>query len=269
MKAKTLILGILVIFITNTISSQDIIVKKDKSEIKAKIIEIQESLIKYNLFDFPNESPRTISLSNVFMVIHESGRRETFGDVKEEKPVQSVIQNTESVNQPQYQEAQTNNYYPLRLFGRLSGQIWHEEGLSDFFGTNALFGAGIEKQVSDHFKFGGDLDFASKTKDGATLNYTQFGGFVKFSWGFFGGESILFYSQLGIKGISLNALEDSYSEKASGIGFSALIGLEIPLSRKVTLNLGWDSVFGNVDYDGEKLNVGNETFSAGLLFNLR
>lgn len=99
------------------------------------------------------------------------------------------------------------------------------------------------------------------------LIYTQFGGFAKFSWGFFGSKSTLFYSQLGIKGISLKDVEDSYSEKANGIGFSALIGLEIPLGEKVTLNLGWDSVFGNLDFNGDKINVGNEVFSGGLLFN--
>jgi len=252
---KILTLGILVTFVTNALFSQDIIVKNDKSEIKAKIIEIQETSIKYKLFEFLEGPLRNISVSDVFMIVYENGKRETFGTI-EEKPVQSS------------QGVSTPSYYPLRGFGRISGQIWGNEDLSEFFGTNPLYGAGIEKQISDHFKFGADFDFASKTKDETILRYTQFGGFVKFSWGDFGGKNVLFYSQLGVKAISLKDIEDGYSEKANGAGFSALIGLEIPLSKKVILNIGWDSIFGNLDFEGEKINIGNEVFFGGLLFNL-
>ncbi len=256
MKTKVLILGILVAFATNALFSQDVIVKKDKSEIKAKIIEIQEASIKYKLFEFLDGPLRNISISDVFMIIYENGKRETFGTV-EEKPVRI----SQGVSAPP-------SYYPLRGFARISGQTWHNEGLSEFFGTNPLYGIGIEKQISNHFKFGADFDFASETKDEITFIYNQFGGFVKYSFMNFGGNDILFYSELGVKGVSLKGIEEDYSEKGSGIGFSALIGLEIPLGEKIILNLGWNSVFASINFDGENINVGNEIFSGGLIFNL-
>lgn len=261
MKRKILILGILVAFATNALFSQDLIIKNDKSEIKAKVIEIQEASIKYKLFDFQEGPLRSISTSDVFMIIYESGRRETFGTAEEEKPIQSPINSFS-------QEVSASSYYPLRAFARISGQAWHNEGLSKFFGTNALYGIGIEKQISNHFKFGADFDFTSKTKDEITFTYNQFGGFVKYSFADFSSTNILFYSELGIKGISLKGVDDNSSLKGSGIGFSALIGLEIPLGEKVLLNLGWNSVFSNINFDGENVDVGNEIFSGGLIFNL-
>jgi hypothetical protein len=238
---------------------------RDGSQIKGKVIEFEGDLIKYKPFDFLDGPTRSILISNVSKIGYENGRVENFIIV--ETPQKAVpIQQAEipQVQNPPIEE-QNTSYYPLRIFGRLSGQIWHNEGLSEFFGTNLLYGAGIEKQVSNHFKFGADVDFASKTKDGITFVYTQFGGFIKFSWGNFG-EGVVIYSELGVKGISLKGIEGEYSEKYNGIGFSALLGLEIPLGKKVILNLGWNSIFSNVDVDGENLNVGNEIFSAGFLF---
>jgi len=58
----------------------------------------------------------------------------------------------------------------MSIFLRVSGQIWHNEGLSEFFGTNVLYGAGIEKQVSNHFKFGADADLHLKQKKELLFN---------------------------------------------------------------------------------------------------
>lgn len=145
--------------------------------------------------------------------------------------------------------------------------MWHNEGLSDFFGTNALFGGGIETQISDHFRFGADIDFTSKTDEGIVLKYTQFGGFIDFSWGIFGGRKSLIYSELGFKGVFLKGIEGDYAENGKGLGFSVALGVEIPLGRKVILDLGWNSIFSSIDFEGENVNVGSEIFSGGLIFN--
>jgi hypothetical protein len=278
MKTKLFFLVILVTFVTNSVFSQDIIVKKDKSTVRAKIIEIGETSIKYNLFEFPNEPPRIIQISNIREIIYESGRVETFGDVEEAKetvketkvivPVQTEVKAEVSAKANEPVETQQNvSYYPWGAFGRISAQLWNNVDLSEFFGTNMLYGGGIEKQIFNHFIIGADFDFASKTKDEMTLTYTQIGGFIKFSWANFGTKTLLLYSQFGVRGVSFKNTEADYSSTATGIGFSALLGLEIPLGEKVTLNLAWDSVFANVTSEGETTKAGSEIFSGGIIIH--
>ena len=65
--------------------SQDIIVKINKSEIEAKVVEIQEGFIKYKLYEDLNGPLRNIQVSDVFMIIYETGKRETFPTVPNKK----------------------------------------------------------------------------------------------------------------------------------------------------------------------------------------
>lgn len=61
-----------------TAYAQDIIVKTDKSEIKSKVLEIAEDVIKYKQFDFLDGPTYNIKKAEVFMVIYKNGKRETF-----------------------------------------------------------------------------------------------------------------------------------------------------------------------------------------------
>jgi len=58
--------------------AQDVILKKDGSEIIAKVIEITEQQIKYNDFDFQTGPIRNINISEVFMIKYENGQKEVF-----------------------------------------------------------------------------------------------------------------------------------------------------------------------------------------------
>jgi len=73
--------------------SQDIIVKKDGSEIKAKVVEIDLQKIKYKEFDFQNGPIRNIDKSDVFMIIYQNGKRENFNNdnpqLKEQKKIKT------------------------------------------------------------------------------------------------------------------------------------------------------------------------------------
>ena len=59
-------------------NAQDIILKKDASEIKAKVLEITDQQIKYKEFDFQDGPTRNINISEVFMITYENGKREVF-----------------------------------------------------------------------------------------------------------------------------------------------------------------------------------------------
>ncbi|MCC3158447.1 hypothetical protein LJ737_14450, partial [Hymenobacter sp. 15J16-1T3B] len=58
--------------------AQDVIIKNDKSEISAKVIEITEDHIKYRLFDFLEGPLYNVRKTDVWMIIYEKGRREKF-----------------------------------------------------------------------------------------------------------------------------------------------------------------------------------------------
>lgn len=78
MKIKLLSLGILVISLSNTLFSQDIIYLKDGSELKAKIIELTSEFVKYKKFEQLEGPVRNLSISDLFMIIYQDGTREVF-----------------------------------------------------------------------------------------------------------------------------------------------------------------------------------------------
>jgi len=57
---------------------QDIIYKTDGTEIKSKILEIEEHTIKYKKFEQLDGPTRNISISDVFMIIYQDNTKEVF-----------------------------------------------------------------------------------------------------------------------------------------------------------------------------------------------
>jgi len=66
-----------------TANAQDVILKQDGSEIKAKVLEITDQQIKYKEFDFQDGPIRNINVSEVFMITYENGKREIFNKPNE------------------------------------------------------------------------------------------------------------------------------------------------------------------------------------------
>ena len=64
-------------------NAQDIILKQDGSEIKAKVLEITDQQIKYKEFDFQDGPIRNINASEVFMITYENGKKEVFNKPNE------------------------------------------------------------------------------------------------------------------------------------------------------------------------------------------
>ena len=76
-------------FIAN---AQDFILKQDGSEIKAKVLEITDQQIKYKEFDFQDGPIRNISVSEVFMITYENGKKEVFNKSNETNTASSIRQ---------------------------------------------------------------------------------------------------------------------------------------------------------------------------------
>jgi len=74
---KTLSLAFIMLLSLNAIA-QDIILKQDGSEIKAKVLEITDQQIKYKDFDFQSGPTRNINIPDVFMITYENGQKEVF-----------------------------------------------------------------------------------------------------------------------------------------------------------------------------------------------
>lgn len=81
---------LLIIFLSNIIHAQDIVVKLNNDEIKTKIIEITDETIKYKEFDFQDGPIRNIKISEVFMVLYENGKREKFTALESQASIENV-----------------------------------------------------------------------------------------------------------------------------------------------------------------------------------
>lgn len=86
---------ILILLISNIAFAQDIIVKKSGDEVKSKIIEITSSDIKFKDFGFQDGPTRNVPIAEVFMIIYENGKRETFNKEESNNNTYSNQNNSE------------------------------------------------------------------------------------------------------------------------------------------------------------------------------
>lgn len=75
---KKLIIGSVLVCISLCVSAQDVIVKKDGSTILSKVLEVNETNIKYKKFSNKTGPTYTIGIENVLSVNYENGEKETF-----------------------------------------------------------------------------------------------------------------------------------------------------------------------------------------------
>lgn len=73
--------------------SQDVIYKKDGSEIKAKIIEIEVENVKYKIHEQLDGPVRNIAKKDVFLIIYQDGTKEKFTDTSTINPNQDLSNN--------------------------------------------------------------------------------------------------------------------------------------------------------------------------------
>ncbi|MBP7809169.1 MAG: hypothetical protein KA163_07750 [Bacteroidia bacterium] len=79
--------------------AQDIIMKHDGDEIKSKIVEINESQIKYKRFDYLEGPTIVVSKASVFYIKYENGKKEVFEKANEKKS-EPVVSQVKEINQP-------------------------------------------------------------------------------------------------------------------------------------------------------------------------
>jgi len=142
---KHCILFVVLIMCILTVKGQDFIIKNDKTEIKAKVIEIQEEYIKYYLFESPEGPIRNIRITDVFMIIYSNGTRETFTNKNTEKT--EVIQAKESKSIVSYQDKNQEKKQNDKstnlgfIFGGKAGYyIPYSQNISEIYGGGFMGG---------------------------------------------------------------------------------------------------------------------------------
>lgn len=79
-----------------TLFSQDVITKQNGDEIKAKILEVTNTELKYKKFDNLEGPVFTMKLNEVFMILYQNGTKEVFNSSKN---VEETTQDSEQTYQ--------------------------------------------------------------------------------------------------------------------------------------------------------------------------
>lgn len=163
----------MIVFSSNILVAQDIIIKKNNDEIKSKIIEITDENIKYKEFDFQDGPTRNIKVSEVFMILYENGKREKFTALENQasnKIAPNVVVSNETVpvenpKQKSTKKKRKESYFALgagwgNSFGGtglklqfvINGKIGLHAG-GGYFNDEILYSGGIQYYFWDYMYF--------------------------------------------------------------------------------------------------------------------
>lgn len=87
--------------------TQDLIVKNDKTEIKSKVEEITDDVIKYKKFEMLDGPTYSINKREVFMIVYKNGTKEYIENTTPTQPIQ-ITNNTRNA-EPLSNRQETNN----------------------------------------------------------------------------------------------------------------------------------------------------------------
>jgi hypothetical protein len=112
---KIFLIAVSFVSILSVCNAQDIITKKSGEDIKAKILEVNQTEVKYKRFDNSNGPTFTILKSELLMVRYENGTKDIFKEVEEK--VEKKSTSTDLISKAK-QDAKTN------YKGQNSGAGW-------------------------------------------------------------------------------------------------------------------------------------------------
>ena len=99
MKLRKLIL--IVLLLTGySATAQDLIIKMDKKEVKAKVLEVAEDVIKYKKFEKLDGPTYSIKREEVFMIIYKDGTKEYM--LEDEINTHSILKENYNLNKLKY-----------------------------------------------------------------------------------------------------------------------------------------------------------------------
>lgn len=217
----------IIVFLLSIIyaKAQDIIIKNDKTEIKAKIEEITETTIKYKKFEMLDGPIYNISVNDVFMIMYKNGAKEY---IQAKTNAQVPVQNNTPVVTPSVQNAATNNSnQTTNIGGAHEPMVKIRRGYYSYQGNKL-------KSYSDYiytFEKFGYKDLAARHKGGVTTQYIGVGaGLVCVILGIALGNKPLLYAGAGgglivsiiATGQRDNAVQEFNKRATKKIGFNKI-----------------------------------------------
>lgn len=91
---------------TMGLKAQDIIIKNDKSEFKAKVVEIGTDAVKYKEWDNQSGPLYNIAKGQLFMIIYQNGKKEFF---KSSAPISATSSTSVSATEKQVESVSTSS----------------------------------------------------------------------------------------------------------------------------------------------------------------
>ncbi len=212
---KKILPALMLIFCISQFSfSQDIIVRQDGTDIEAKIIEITSDAIRYKEFDFQDGPTRSISISEVSVIVYESGRTERFQPVTEEAPAVA--------DRARYR----GNYF---MIGVGSGTSYGGVGIRMQFRVGGNVGFGMHGGTGYTFP-----DFTGSFRNDA---YERISAGIKFFpfRNLYLNYQLNFHGDLYITGAGMIGVDQTFGRNV-GLGFNAAAGF-IFIDNRIGTNL--------------------------------
>ncbi len=140
MDMKRIILPVVLLLMGHAAFAQDIITKKDGAEIQAKILEINESDIKYKKFSNLEGPVYSMSISDILMIRYQNGENDVFPETPKTQTVPAapkplVFLNTEMQVFPGMRYRDYKDFYDTSRYIREPGDPYNPfwVGFASFF----------------------------------------------------------------------------------------------------------------------------------------
>lgn len=225
MKKITILLCVLFV---SFLSAQDIIIKKDQSEIKSKVVEITEKSIKYKKWKSQNGPTYNIKKSEVFMIIYANGEKEYYN-----KKTEVVTSNYNNQVYSTNTNQTTNNQNTTT-----TNSIY-----KDITRVNIGLG-GIGYPGFDVYSLGYSMTAAiSPISDTDAIDMDLLGAITA---GEFGDDSLLMYS-IGL-GVGYGVFYNESFKLSAGIGYAYNFGTITSTNYDLDISFGGFYYYSNIDY---------------------
>jgi hypothetical protein len=219
----------LIVFLIITVinaKAQDIIVKNDKTEIKAKIEELTETTIKYKKIEMLDGPSYNINKRDVFMIIYKNGTKE-YIESSTNTPPQAPIQNNPSIlsTNTTIQGSTSVNNQPTQPAGGHTAMKKIRRGYYEFEGKRLK----TFSQYRYTYEKYGYTDLVGRHKEAVLTNYIVSGaGFTIMVVGLaIGSDGILYGGAIGTlvgsfitTGMRNNVIKEFNSRATVKVGYN-------------------------------------------------
>lgn len=268
---KQLWCSLMLLLVGYSANAQDIIVKNNGDEIKSNVVEITlKDEIKYELYHGSNDSLRTLSADNVFMIIYENGKREVFKDEKNDteevskKPAKEKVAGNSTDSEEQTKESESDQVRSEKKVSEtektstqdseyLNEKDEKTEYVSIGLGVGPIYsrlGGKITVRPGNTIGFHGSLGYNE------VLNQATGSG-ILYSFGMQIFTSENFYFDIAYGTLARAGLDHETGDKIKALSGWVGYGIELSESIVIDLNLGLMRDFKEYPIENSNENYGN------------